>query len=155
MFPRIGEFGGIEQQVDGQDRFEVDGKFNVGYINVESVPRITADDEVITGDTVVHEDTQRISQTEFHNKINNGTSSVLPAIRQPPGECDPESDPPCTCPRRRFADPPDQLPMPETRSNIPALEGWIMDYFKESAFNQCRRQEWPVSRSKRRCQSHA
>ena len=58
-FPRIGEFGGIEQQGDGQDRFEVDGKFNVRYINVEPVPRITADDEAITGDTVVHEDTQR------------------------------------------------------------------------------------------------
>ena len=24
-FPRIGEFGGIEQQGDGRDRFEVDG----------------------------------------------------------------------------------------------------------------------------------
>ena len=26
---RIGEFGGIEQQGDGQDRFEVDEKFNL------------------------------------------------------------------------------------------------------------------------------
>jgi hypothetical protein len=28
-FPRIGEFGGIEHQGDGQDRFEVDEKFNL------------------------------------------------------------------------------------------------------------------------------
>ena len=28
-FPRIGEFGGIEQQGDGQDRFEVNKKFNL------------------------------------------------------------------------------------------------------------------------------
>ena len=47
---------------------------------------------------------QEISQTEVHNKIHNLTSSVLPAIRQPPGECDPESDLPCSCPRRSFAD---------------------------------------------------
>ena len=37
------------------------------------------------------------------------------------------------------------MPMPKTRSNVPALEGWIKDYFKESAFNQCRRQEWPFT----------
>ena len=28
-FPRICEFGGIEQQGDGQDRFEVDGPYNI------------------------------------------------------------------------------------------------------------------------------
>ena len=122
-FPRVGEFGGIEQQGDGQDRFE----FDVG-----NVPRLASVDEKITWDTVVREDTQRISQNEVNNKINNVTTSVLPAIRQLPGECNPESDLPCSCPRRRFADLPDQLPMPATRSNIQALEGWIKDYFKDS-----------------------
>ena len=63
---------------------------------------------------MVHEDIQKSSQTEVHNKINNVTSSVLPAIRQPPGECDPESDQPCSCPRRRFADPLNQWPVPAT-----------------------------------------
>ena len=33
--------------------------------------------------------------------------------------------------------------MPATDSNIRALEDWIRDYFKESAFNQCKRQPWP------------
>ena len=67
-FPRLGKFGGIEQQGNGQDRFEVDEKFNLSYINVESAPRTTVDDEWITGDT------QMISPTEVHNKINNVTS---------------------------------------------------------------------------------
>ena len=141
MFPRIGEYGGIEQQGDGLDMFEVDEKFNIRYSNVDTVPRITVDADKIAGDAVVHEDTQRISHTKVNNKINTVTASVLPTIRQPPGKCDPESDLPCSCPRRRFADPPDQLLMQATRSNIPALEGWIRDYFKKSAFKQCRRQE--------------
>jgi hypothetical protein len=57
-----------------------DGPFNIRYIEVEHVPRITMVDEEITGDTVVREDAQRISHTEVHNKINTVTSSVLPAI---------------------------------------------------------------------------
>ena len=80
-------------------------------------------------------------------KIDLGMTSIPPA-HQPPGVCDPESDVPCSCPRRIFIDRADQLPMPATRSNVPALEGWIKEYFKESAFNQCRRQEWPVTTGK-------
>ena len=38
--------------------------------------------------------------------------------------------------------------MPATRSNIPVMEKWIKDYFKESAFNQCRRQDWPITAGK-------
>ena len=63
------------------------------------------------------------------------------AVRQPPGECDPV---PSSCPRRSFAEPPDQLPMPANKSNIHALENWIRTHFKESAFNQCKRQPWPT-----------
>ena len=39
-FPRIGEFGGEEQCGDGQDRFEVDAKFNLRYIATETVPQL-------------------------------------------------------------------------------------------------------------------
>ena len=92
--------------------------------------RITAVNDEINGNMM---DNQRNDQTEVHNKINTVMSSVLPTIRQPPRECDPESDLPCSCPTRRFADPPEQLPLPATRSNVPALEGWIKEYFKESA----------------------
>jgi hypothetical protein len=80
------------------------------------------------------------------NEIHTVTYSTQPAIRQPPGECDPESDLPCAFPMRRFADPPDQ--MPATKSNIPALKELIEDNFKVSAFNQCRCQEWPITRGK-------
>ena len=87
-------------------------------------------DDKINGDMMFRGDDQRTTHTEVHNKINTVTSSVLPTIRQPPGDCDPESYLPCSCPRRRFADPPDQLPMPATHSNVHALEGWIKEYFK-------------------------
>ena len=45
--PRISEFGGIEQQGDGQDRFEVNGPYNIRYIEVEQIPRTSAvEDEI-------------------------------------------------------------------------------------------------------------
>ena len=50
------------------------------------------------------------------------SSSIEPPLRQPVGECDPESDIPCSCPRRTFADPPTCLPMPATKNNRKALE---------------------------------
>ena len=53
--------------------------------------------------------------------------AIQTADRQPLGECYPESDLPCSCPRRNFADPPEQIPLPATRSNIPAPEAWITD----------------------------
>ena len=59
---------------------------------------------------------------------------MLTLFRQPPGECDSESDLPCSCPRRSFSELPEQLP--------------IRDYFKDSAFNQCRRQPWPMTTGK-------
>ena len=64
-------------------------------------------------------------------------------VRQPEGECDPDSDLPCSCPRRQFTDPPDTLPMPATASNREALEDYIKDRYKASAFNSCKRQSWP------------
>ena len=67
------------------------------------------------------------------------------AVRQPKGECDPESELPCSCPRRAFVDPPEKLPMPATDSNRKALEEWIKDYYKAGAFNTCKRQHWPIT----------
>jgi hypothetical protein len=67
------------------------------------------------------------------------------AVRQPKGECDPESDLPCSCPRRRFVEPPDKLPMPATASNRKVLEDFIKDHFKAGAFNTCKRQYWPIT----------
>jgi hypothetical protein len=32
-------------------------------------------------------------------------------------ECDPESDNPCSIPKQRFMEPPDELPMPNTACN--------------------------------------
>ena len=40
------------------------------------------------------------------------------------------------------------MPLPATKSNIPALERWIKNHFKSSAFNQCRHQPWPITTGK-------
>ena len=62
-----------------------------------------------------------------------GSSEDKQTDRQPKGECDPESELPCSCPRRVFIDPPDKLPMPATDSNKMALEDWIKEYYKAGA----------------------
>jgi hypothetical protein len=116
--------------LDG-DRFEVDGPYNIRYIAVEQVPDTTAVRNEADKDMMKNLRT-------YITKIDSGTPSIPMPTHQPPGKCDPESDVPCSCPRRRFVDPPDQIPMPATRNNVPALEGWIKEYYKESAFKQSR-----------------
>jgi hypothetical protein len=61
------------------------------------------------------------------------------------GECDPEIDLPCSCPRRVFVEPPDQLPMPATASNKKVLEEFIKNHSKAGAFNTCKSQHWPIT----------
>jgi hypothetical protein len=51
------------------------------------------------------------------------------AVRQPKGECDTESDLPCSCPRRVFVEPPDQLPMNATAGNRKVMEEFIKNHF--------------------------
>jgi hypothetical protein len=75
-------------------------------------------------------------------KKNNVTKA---AVRQPMGECDSESDLPCSCQRRVFVEPPDQLPVPATASNRKVLEEYIKNHFKAGAFNTCKRQHWPIT----------
>ena len=41
--------------------------------------------------------------------------------------------------------PPEVLPMPATESNRKALEEYIKEHYKSSAFNTCKRQHWPVT----------
>jgi hypothetical protein len=66
-------------------------------------------------------------------------------VRQPNGECDPESDLPCSCPRRVFVEPPDQLHMPATASNRKVMEEFIKNHYKAGPFNTCKRQHWPIT----------
>ena len=83
-------------------------------------------------------------KTSPNTSLHKKQSDTIP-VRQPRGECDPESELPCSCPRRMFIDPPDKLPMPATVSNRKAMEDWIKDYYKAGAFNICKRQSWPVT----------
>ena len=131
----IGKFGGVEGISDGSDNFQVDSNLNVKYIAAD-VAEVTDTLEIPVINTKIDE--EMFGPEEV---INDGSAYIhQTAVRQPPGECDPESDLPCSCPRRSFTHPPDQLPMPATKSNIQALENWIRTHFKESAFNQCERQ---------------
>ena len=90
------------------------------------------------GDGWVPPQEEESAKDAQHQPVEVHTAEA--AVRQPQGQCDPESPLPCSCPRRNFTDPQDYIPMPATKSNVPALEAWIRNYFKSSAFNQCRRQ---------------
>ena len=128
--------------MDCQDRFEVDAKFNFRYIATETSPQIA----VVHVEALGEPNHGPQQGGDLQDDAEVGTNEIpakvyaSPAvIRQPPGVCDPDSDLQCSCPRRNFAGPPEQIPLTATKSNIPALEAWIRDYFKESAFNQCKR----------------
>ena len=69
------------------------------------------------------------------NLSHRSVPLVKPVIRQPKGECEPESDLPCSCPRRTFVDLKEVLPMPATESNRKAFE-----HYSSSAFKRCKRQ---------------
>jgi hypothetical protein len=87
----------------------------------------------------------RPDQREVAREIPKNKDVTSTSVRQPKGECDPESDLPCSCPRRRFVEPPEKLPMPATASNRKVLEDFIKEHFKAGAFNTCKRQHWPIT----------
>jgi hypothetical protein len=87
----------------------------------------------------------RSNPPEMAGEIIAKKTVTKAAVRQPKGECDPESDLPCSCPRRVFVEPPDKLPMPATASNRKVLEEYIKNHFKAWAFNTCKRQHSPIT----------
>ena len=51
----------------------------------------------------------------------------------------------CGCPeRKQTPDPPAQLPCPATEENIPKLKEYIIQHYKDSAFNCCEQQQLPL-----------
>jgi hypothetical protein len=73
-------------------------------------------------------------QVSFKISVFHGVNAGDP-VKQPKGECDPESPLPCKCPRSNFTEPPKNIPMPATKSNIIALEMWIKNHVYEPANN--------------------
>ena len=57
-----------------------------------------------------------------------------------------EDDPDkCSCPvRAATPDPPKELPFPATKENIPKLKEYIINHYKDSAFNTCEQQPIPL-----------
>ena len=109
------------------------GTYRNTSLRTEGHRYIAADDAEVTEILEISMMNMKIDEEtlEPEDMINDGKAYIhQTAVRQPPGECDPESDLPCSCPRRSFADPPDQLPMPATKSNIQALENWTRTHFK-------------------------
>ena len=115
-FPTIGEFGGVEQIGDGCDNLQIDSNFIAADI-AEAAPSFDEEDILDLEPPIVSTE-----ETES-NGVDGDAHTFHAAVRQPPGECDPEYDLPCSCPRRSFAEPPEQLPRPATKINIQALEG--------------------------------
>ena len=121
--------------------------------NGEVHPNNKQPDQILTSDYLSGEEYQASNQSSAiltpdylsGEQYQARQMASRAGTRQPKGECDPESDLPCTCPRRAFVDPPDELPMPATDSNRKALEMWIKEYYKAGAFNTCKRQYWPVA----------
>lgn len=109
----------------------------------KSVAYIAEDKEALINQMYVDQSHERISN-RVPGSIENEEACDNIVLRQPVGVCDPESDLPCSCPTRKFIDPPTTLPMPATKSNREALENWIKDYYKAGAFNVCKRQKWPA-----------
>jgi hypothetical protein len=88
----------------------------------------------------IRSDPPEVAWEDFKKKDVNKS-----AIRQPKGECDAESDLPCSCPRRVFVDPPDQLLMRAMARNRKLLEEYIKEHYKTGAFNTCKKQHWPIT----------
>ena len=74
----------------------------------------------------LEERTETVYKSSTLNMIKSGGKQLA---KQPVGECDPESILPCQCPRRTFADPPEELPMDATADNREKLEAWILEYY--------------------------
>ena len=162
-FPQIGQFGGTIEPDDGMCRFDQNMQYDpdqshkplqVGRAGVAcqtQVPDSVESPDIPTIDDAKAEKNDQsqpiITDAGDKSKGPGGETCQAPT-RQPLGQCDPESSLPCSCPRRCFMDPPESLPMPATTSNIPALEDWIKNYYKTSAFNQCNRQTWPITTGK-------
>ena len=82
------------------------------------------------------------------NRVQGAEVKVMEqavATYQKDGECDPDSELPCRCPRREFVDPPTELPFAPTYENREKLENWIKMYYSSSAFLACKRQEMPCT----------
>jgi hypothetical protein len=77
-------------------------------------------------------------ETDAFMEVGGIRSAPPDVVKQPKGECDPESLLPCQYPSRNVTELPDTIPMPATESNIPALESRIKNHFKSSVFNKCR-----------------
>ena len=122
-----------------EDEFPQIGKYlkTAGIEAVKSEPTPSLPDSDSGNDSELDEENNQ--SVGIENKPKDAV------IRQPVGECDSESELPCSCPRRRFVAAPSSLPMPAVESNREALEDFIKDHYRAGAFNVCKRQPWPVT----------
>ena len=140
-FPRVGEFLEPDDKALTGKLFAINPHPTGWMSDGTHHGVITPDNNTDNSDEVkIVNEAEAIKPQAYNYK-----PGVKPVVRQPKGECDPESELPCSCPRRDFVDPPEELPMPATDSNRKALEEFIKEHYKSSAFNTCKRQHWPVT----------
>jgi hypothetical protein len=99
----------------------------------------TANEAVIKETELANDNHEELHSSSSDNCLSKDLK-IRPAIRQPKGECDPENDLPCSCPRRTFVDPPEEMPLAAEDSNRKALNEFIRKHYETSAFNTCKRQ---------------
>ena len=114
-FPRVGEF------------LEPDDKALTGFFFAVFRGKGMSDEEVAK---LAHQETVD-KETESRETDIPGPGSST-SVRQPVGDRDPESELPCSCPRRTFADPPEEMPMPAMASNRKALQDVCFQYMQET-----------------------
>ena len=86
-FPMIGEFGCIIQIGDGRENLQVDSNLNVRYIAADNAEVA----EILYTPAMDTEIDEEVLGPEALG-IDGGAYILQTAVRQPPGECDPESD---------------------------------------------------------------
>ena len=115
---------GVQQVVAAQDQ-QPD---NVGDAE-EQFLEILEQFLIAEGGSSIDDDHEAVDKgTESANPEKPHTSSsdfcgqkdlkTRPAVTQPSGKCDPESELPCLCPRRTFVDLPEEMPMASNRKAL-------------------------------------
>ena len=94
-FPKIGEFGGVVQQGDGCDRFDVDAKHNLSYIAARSHQPPVERDAAVTDSCLDGGPSRQDIKVDDSGVVDDGDRKVLEhvganvlqdAVLQPLGE---------------------------------------------------------------------
>merc|ERR1711867_56287 len=125
----VGIFFGKVTAMNGADKVQTKVMFYVVRSGGNILSRTTCE---TLG--VIDKDFPRVAK-HFDAETQVAAVSSGPVVYQEVGECDPDSELPCRCPRRQYIDPPDKIPYAPVPENRQKLEDWIKDYYVSGAFS--------------------